>query len=443
MEENLLAEAGTGTGKSLAYLLPALASGKRVVVATATKALQEQPRRRTSQPLPGRSDGRSTSPFSRAARTISAVAASTASTSSVACSAPTRTPRVRASARVDRDHRDGDRAELDFEPSTTLWPSSRWEPTAGAAVQSARRRSAGGRRRAWLSRTMLFTSPTSPRSHGRRRDPGRTTTRRLRRGPPARGGSLVVRRADLTGSFRQLARDVERYCREQSAPARARRAGPRRSGADRRLRPGRRPAPAGRGRPRRPGSPRTRSRGGADAARGRARGRGEGRRTRWPAVRSRRSPTWRPASRSGIPIGSHGRSPRRSPGHPWTSPRSCARRFGRGPTAVLVSATLEARFLRDRLGLDEAREVILPRRSTTASRHWCTCPRASRSRARRVPRTAGRRGRRALPPLARPCARPHVVLSRSARSWSAPARGVLPRACPGRRAARAPPGAVS
>src|SRR5918996_5892631 len=40
--EHLLAEAGTGTGKSLAYLLPALVSGRRVVVATATKALQEQ-----------------------------------------------------------------------------------------------------------------------------------------------------------------------------------------------------------------------------------------------------------------------------------------------------------------------------------------------------------------------------------------------------------------
>jgi len=34
--------AGTGTGKSLAYLVPAVASGKRVVVATATKALQDQ-----------------------------------------------------------------------------------------------------------------------------------------------------------------------------------------------------------------------------------------------------------------------------------------------------------------------------------------------------------------------------------------------------------------
>jgi ATP-dependent DNA helicase DinG len=40
--EHLVAEAGTGVGKSLAYLIPALRSGQRVVVATATKALQEQ-----------------------------------------------------------------------------------------------------------------------------------------------------------------------------------------------------------------------------------------------------------------------------------------------------------------------------------------------------------------------------------------------------------------
>ena len=35
-------EAGTGTGKTLAYLLPAICSGRRVVVSTATKSLQEQ-----------------------------------------------------------------------------------------------------------------------------------------------------------------------------------------------------------------------------------------------------------------------------------------------------------------------------------------------------------------------------------------------------------------
>src|SRR5439155_8556081 len=41
-DRHLIVRAGTGTGKSLAYLLPALLSGKRVVVATATKALQDQ-----------------------------------------------------------------------------------------------------------------------------------------------------------------------------------------------------------------------------------------------------------------------------------------------------------------------------------------------------------------------------------------------------------------
>ncbi len=40
--EHLLVQAGTGTGKSLGYLVPALASGKKVIVATATKALQAQ-----------------------------------------------------------------------------------------------------------------------------------------------------------------------------------------------------------------------------------------------------------------------------------------------------------------------------------------------------------------------------------------------------------------
>jgi len=39
---HLLVQAGTGTGKSLGYLVPALASGKKVVVSTATKALQAQ-----------------------------------------------------------------------------------------------------------------------------------------------------------------------------------------------------------------------------------------------------------------------------------------------------------------------------------------------------------------------------------------------------------------
>jgi ATP-dependent DNA helicase DinG len=38
----LLSEAGTGTGKTLAYLVPAVLSGRKVVISTATKTLQEQ-----------------------------------------------------------------------------------------------------------------------------------------------------------------------------------------------------------------------------------------------------------------------------------------------------------------------------------------------------------------------------------------------------------------
>src|SRR4051812_25262874 len=38
----LVCEAGTGTGKTLAYLVPAILSGLKVVVSTATKALEEQ-----------------------------------------------------------------------------------------------------------------------------------------------------------------------------------------------------------------------------------------------------------------------------------------------------------------------------------------------------------------------------------------------------------------
>jgi ATP-dependent DNA helicase DinG len=39
---SLVAEAGTGTGKTLAYLIPAILSGKKLIVSTATKTLQDQ-----------------------------------------------------------------------------------------------------------------------------------------------------------------------------------------------------------------------------------------------------------------------------------------------------------------------------------------------------------------------------------------------------------------
>ncbi|SRR5579875_612540 len=40
--QHVIVEAGTGTGKTLAYLIPAIRSGRRVVISTATKSLQEQ-----------------------------------------------------------------------------------------------------------------------------------------------------------------------------------------------------------------------------------------------------------------------------------------------------------------------------------------------------------------------------------------------------------------
>lgn len=41
-KRHLIVEAGTGTGKTLAYLVPAILSGRRVIVSTGTKNLQEQ-----------------------------------------------------------------------------------------------------------------------------------------------------------------------------------------------------------------------------------------------------------------------------------------------------------------------------------------------------------------------------------------------------------------
>src|SRR5205809_728652 len=41
-KRHLVVQAGTGTGKGFGYLVPAILSGGKVVVSTATKALQDQ-----------------------------------------------------------------------------------------------------------------------------------------------------------------------------------------------------------------------------------------------------------------------------------------------------------------------------------------------------------------------------------------------------------------
>ena len=53
----LVVEAGTGTGKTFAYLLPALFSGRKTIISTGTKALQDQLYHR-DLPLIGKAAGR-------------------------------------------------------------------------------------------------------------------------------------------------------------------------------------------------------------------------------------------------------------------------------------------------------------------------------------------------------------------------------------------------
>jgi ATP-dependent DNA helicase DinG len=55
--DKLVVEAGTGTGKTFAYLLPALQSGRRTIISTGTKALQDQLYHR-DLPLIGKAIGR-------------------------------------------------------------------------------------------------------------------------------------------------------------------------------------------------------------------------------------------------------------------------------------------------------------------------------------------------------------------------------------------------
>jgi ATP-dependent DNA helicase DinG len=55
--DKLVVEAGTGTGKTFAYLIPALLSGKKTIISTGTKALQDQLYHR-DLPLVGKAIGR-------------------------------------------------------------------------------------------------------------------------------------------------------------------------------------------------------------------------------------------------------------------------------------------------------------------------------------------------------------------------------------------------
>jgi len=209
--EHLVAEAGTGVGKSLAYLLPALESGQRVVVATATKALQEQLLHQ-DVPIAARALGREL--------TIAVLKGR----QNYVCRRQLQgfQPFLMAEGRDARaweamqgwldETETGDRAELELEPSEALWAelavggdrcAGRRCPFVSACFAEAARDRAGeadivieprslfracrvGRRRAARAR----------RGHLRRGTPARGIRRVMARGPglARRGAAIGARR---------------------------------------------------------------------------------------------------------------------------------------------------------------------------------------------------------------------------------------------------------
>lgn len=72
-QTTLIAEAGTGTGKTFAYLVPALMWGGKTIVSTGTKNLQDQLFLRDIPTVRAALQAPFPSPCSRAARTTSAI----------------------------------------------------------------------------------------------------------------------------------------------------------------------------------------------------------------------------------------------------------------------------------------------------------------------------------------------------------------------------------
>jgi ATP-dependent DNA helicase DinG len=129
---HLVVQAGTGTGKTLAYLVPAIMSGKRTIVATATKALQDQ---LATKDLPFLAaelaeqgievdwailKGRSNYVCLQRLREMS-----TPNTGQLELEAlsPVNLAEIKRLAEWAGDSKTGDQAELDWNPSDSAWRS--------------------------------------------------------------------------------------------------------------------------------------------------------------------------------------------------------------------------------------------------------------------------------------------------------------------------------
>jgi ATP-dependent DNA helicase DinG len=372
--ENLLAEAGTGTGKSLAYLLPALASGKRVVVATATKALQEQLLTK-DVPAAAVALGRDVNVAVLKGRQNYLCRRSLDGLDQLGGLFQTE-----EDAAVYERLRDwieatetGDRAELEFEPTATLWAElsvgadrcagRRCPHLAGCFAEAARGRAAEAE--LVIANHALYFADLAVRARtdgvGVLPDHDAVLFDEAHRLEEAAaswfGGRLSL------GRLRQLARDVERYCREQAMtpPTRALaeldRGGAALVGA---FDPGagrRRLVEADRGELEDLGGELERALARLTDA---LAGRGED-----ADALARRALAAAADVDACLAIGDTDRVSWAEPGALAWAPVDVSEilrdeLWETGPTAVLVSATLETPFLRERLGLDEAREVVLP-----------------------------------------------------------------------------------
>jgi ATP-dependent DNA helicase DinG len=373
-DEHLLAEAGTGTGKSLAYLVPALVSGKRVVVATATKALQEQLLTK-DVPAAAAALGRNVRVAVLKGRQNYLCRKSLAGVDQLG--GLFRTPEdATAYERLGEwieSTETGDRAELSFEPSPTLWAelsvgadrcAGRRCPFIGSCYAEAARGRAAEAGLVIANHALYFADLAL-----RRRTDGAGVlpehdavvfdeAHRLEEAAAAWFGGRIS-----LGRLRQLARDVERHCREEETrpPTRALddldRAGTELIAAF--------DPSSGRRRLTAADEDELEAYGGAlGGALGRLAdalaGAGED-----ADALARRALGVAADVEACLDLDDPDRVSWAEPGALAWAPVDVSEilreeLWGVGPTAILVSATLEAPFLRRRLGLDDARELVLP-----------------------------------------------------------------------------------
>ena len=377
--EHLLAEAGTGTGKSLAYLVPALSSGRVVVIATATKALQDQLLTK-DVPAAARALGREV----RCAvlkgrenylcrRSLQGLGLLASSPESLFTN-PAHADEFEAMRAWIETTESGDRAELPFEPSSSLWTEMavgadrcrrRTCPLVSTCFSELARQAANDAELLIVNHALYFADlalrGATGDGNGVLPDHEAVIFDEAHRLEEA-AATWFGGRVSLVG-VRQLARDVERTCREAgtSSPSRA-------------LRDLERAAVDAIG-ALEPASGRHRIRGpDVDAASAECAGFLAALVSLSDLLRGR-SEDHDALARRGLSMADDFEATLATDDRDrvaWTEPGSISwapvdvsgilrdRLWERDVTVVLVSATLEPAFARGRLGLEDAREIVLP-----------------------------------------------------------------------------------